>query len=50
MTIKDPISIVLCGEAGQGIQTMEVFLTGLLKTAATKFLLARKVYVADLGP
>ncbi len=30
---KDDISIVLCGEAGQGIQTIEVVLTRLLKRA-----------------
>src|SRR3989338_7294648 len=30
-TIKDNISIVLCGEAGQGIQTVENILVKLLK-------------------
>ncbi|MCL5032829.1 MAG: 2-oxoacid:acceptor oxidoreductase subunit alpha [Thermotogae bacterium] len=31
MELKDDISIVLCGEAGQGIQTVEKFLTRVLK-------------------
>jgi len=29
---KDELTIVLAGEAGQGIQTIEVLLTGLLKS------------------
>lgn len=31
MELKDDISIVLCGEAGQGVQTVERFLTRVLK-------------------
>ncbi|MGC9214813.1 2-oxoacid:acceptor oxidoreductase subunit alpha [Athalassotoga sp.] len=31
MELKDDVSIVLCGEAGQGIQTVERFLTRVLK-------------------
>lgn len=31
MKLKDDVSIVLCGEAGQGIQTVERFLTRVLK-------------------
>jgi 2-oxoglutarate ferredoxin oxidoreductase subunit alpha len=45
MAIKDPVSIVLCGEAGQGIQTVEVFLTRLLKTAGYQ-IFASKEYMS----
>jgi 2-oxoglutarate ferredoxin oxidoreductase subunit alpha len=31
MELKDDVSVVLCGEAGQGIQTVERFLTRVLK-------------------
>ncbi|MFH1368447.1 MAG: 2-oxoacid:acceptor oxidoreductase subunit alpha [Elusimicrobiota bacterium] len=31
MLIKDDLSIVICGEAGQGVQTVEKLLTGILK-------------------
>ncbi len=31
MELKDDVSIVLCGEAGQGVQTVEKFLTRVLK-------------------
>ena len=33
MANKDDISIVLCGQAGQGIQTIEYVLTRVLKLA-----------------
>ena len=33
LKFEDDISIVLCGEAGQGIQTVEYLLTRILKTA-----------------
>ncbi len=32
-TFKDDISMVICGEAGQGIQTVEKLLTGIFKSA-----------------
>jgi 2-oxoglutarate ferredoxin oxidoreductase subunit alpha len=47
MTNKDPISIVLCGEAGQGIQTMEAFLTRLFK-AAGYHIFASKEYMSRI--
>ena len=31
--IKDDVSLVICGSAGQGIQTVETILTQLLKRA-----------------
>ena len=38
ITPEQDISIVLCGEAGQGIQTVEQLLTRILKHAVITFL------------
>ncbi|HEX3045023.1 MAG TPA: 2-oxoacid:acceptor oxidoreductase subunit alpha [Bacillota bacterium] len=47
MAHKDSISIVLCGEAGQGIQTIEAFLTGLFKSAGYH-IFATKEYMSRI--
>jgi 2-oxoglutarate/2-oxoacid ferredoxin oxidoreductase subunit alpha len=47
MAIKDSISIVLCGEAGQGIQTIEAFLTRLFKTTGYH-IFATKEYMSRI--
>jgi 2-oxoglutarate ferredoxin oxidoreductase subunit alpha len=47
MAQKDSNSIVLCGEAGQGIQTIEAFLTGLFKTAGYQ-IFASKEYMSRI--
>lgn len=44
---KDDISIVLCGEAGQGIQTVEFLLTRLLKLAG-RHVFATKEYMSRI--
>ncbi|HDY90245.1 MAG TPA: 2-oxoacid:acceptor oxidoreductase subunit alpha, partial [bacterium] len=44
---KDDISIVLCGEAGQGIQTVEFLLTRLLKKCGYNFY-ATKEYMSRI--
>ncbi|HBF35869.1 MAG TPA: 2-oxoacid:acceptor oxidoreductase subunit alpha, partial [Firmicutes bacterium] len=47
MPIKDSISIVLCGGAGQGIQTIEAFLTRLFKIAGYP-IFATKEYMSRI--
>jgi 2-oxoglutarate ferredoxin oxidoreductase subunit alpha len=47
MAQKDSIAIVLCGEAGQGIQTIEAFLTRLFKTAGYQ-IFATKEYMSRI--
>jgi 2-oxoglutarate ferredoxin oxidoreductase subunit alpha len=47
MTQKNSISIVLCGEAGQGIQTIEAFLTRIFKTAGYH-IFASKEYMSRI--
>lgn len=47
MTQRDSVSIVLCGEAGQGIQTIEVFLIRLFK-AAGYHIFASKEYMSRI--
>jgi 2-oxoglutarate ferredoxin oxidoreductase subunit alpha len=47
MAKQDSISIVLCGEAGQGIQTIEAFLTGLFKTTGYH-IFATKEYMSRI--
>lgn len=42
MVQKDWITIVLCGEAGQGIQTIEAFLTQLFKNAGFHIFAAKE--------
>ncbi len=42
MALKDSIVIVLCGEAGQGIQTIETFLTRLFKNAGYQIFAAKE--------
>ncbi len=42
MLQKDSITIVLCGEAGQGIQTIEAFLTQLFKNAGFHIFAAKE--------
>jgi 2-oxoglutarate ferredoxin oxidoreductase subunit alpha len=44
---KDDISIVLCGEAGQGIQTIEYVLTHLLKLSGYN-VFATKEYMSRI--
>lgn len=45
MKIHDDLSIVLCGEAGQGIQTIEAALTSILKKAGY-YIFATKEYMS----
>ncbi|MEK7375946.1 MAG: 2-oxoacid:acceptor oxidoreductase family protein, partial [Candidatus Margulisiibacteriota bacterium] len=40
--MKEDISIVLCGEAGQGIQTIEVVLTRILKQSGYNVFAAKE--------
>ena len=47
MPQRDSISIVLCGEAGQGIQTIEAFLTKLFKSAGY-YVFATKEYMSRI--
>jgi len=47
MTNKDDISIVLCGQAGQGIQTIEYVLTRVLKLAGFN-VFATKEYMSRI--
>jgi 2-oxoglutarate ferredoxin oxidoreductase subunit alpha len=47
MTLKNSVSIVLCGEAGQGIQTIETFLTKLFKSAGYQ-IFASKEYMSRI--
>jgi 2-oxoglutarate ferredoxin oxidoreductase subunit alpha len=47
MAIKDSVSIVLCGGAGQGIQTIEAVLTRLLRTAGYQ-IFASKEYMSQI--
>lgn len=42
MIQKDSIAIVLCGEAGQGIQTIEAFMTRLFKNAGYHIFAAKE--------
>ena len=45
--INDDISIVICGEAGQGIQTVEKLLTGIFKAAGYN-VFATKEYMSRI--
>ena len=45
--MKDDISIVICGEAGQGIQTVEKLLTGIFKAAGFN-VFATKEYMSRI--
>ncbi len=47
MSQRDSVSIVLCGEAGQGIQTIELFLIRLFKTAGYH-IFASKEYMSRI--
>lgn len=47
MTQRDSVSIVLCGEAGQGIQTIEIFLIKLFKAAGYQ-VFASKEYMSRI--
>lgn len=47
MPDRDWLSIVICGEAGQGIQTIEAFLTRLFKTAGF-FVFSTKEYMSRI--
>ena len=44
---RDDVSIVLCGEAGQGIQTVEFLLTRILKLAGCN-VFATKEYMSRI--
>jgi 2-oxoglutarate ferredoxin oxidoreductase subunit alpha len=47
MALQDSISIVLCGEAGQGLQTIETFLAKIFKTAGYH-IFASKEYMSRI--
>ena len=40
---KDNVSVVICGEAGQGIQTVETILVQALKRSGSQFFSPRDI-------
>lgn len=47
-TLKEEVSIVLSGEAGQGIQTIESLLTYILKREGGYYVFATKEYMSRI--